>query len=414
MDFVKIRKHNLVSNNEFDEVLEKLISCLPPYAKVNFFLDTVQKHHCLEDNHNNEFDMIILGTGIPEEFIYASGAKPYWILGGSRSLSSLADDFVPRDTDPISRAMLGCLQNDISNLPKGALILVPLINDSSRKLAYILKARGYQVHAVYIPPTQGEVSDQELFRQGEALAERIYSYTGKRITTRGLRETQEKIAEARKQIRYFMQMTYEKPELLPSIWRMFILHSYYCTDNLEDWSKHLRMLNSQLDVINPRKSGRNISSVLLLGSPVYFPNYKVPFLIHDVNLDIAAHLDYTTEKFFRPYRVDKTLTVETLMQSFYKTDCSSAYTENKSLLGAVSSLLDGMQIDGVVYHVLKGQIEYDFELERLEELFSTYSIPVCRLETDYNYQDIEQLRIRLEAFQEVLEQRKFKKEAQAV
>ncbi len=30
-----------------------------------------------------------------------------------------------------------------------------------------------------------------------------------------------------------------------------------------------------------------------------------------------------------------------------------------------------------------------------------------RLETDYNYQDIEQLRIRLEAFSEVLAQRKY-------
>lgn len=225
---------------------------------------------------------------------------------------------------------------------------------------------------------------------------------------------QERIEEARKQIRHFVQITSEKTELLPGIWRLFLLHSYYYADNLEDWADHLRMLNSQLTAVNVQKSNKNTCSVLLLGSPVYFPNYKIPFLIHDIKLDIVAQLDYTTERFMWPYHADKMLTLETLMQSFYKRDCSSAYTENRSLFGTVSRLLSKMQIDGVVYHVLKGQIEYDFELERLEELFSMHSIPVCRLETDYNYQDIEQLRIRLEAFQEVLAQRQFRKEALVV
>jgi len=63
-----------------------------------------------------------------------------------------------------------------------------------------------------------------------------------------------------------------------------------------------------------------------------------------------------------------------------------------------------------VYHVLKGQIEYDFELERFEELFEKLGTPVFRLETDYNYQDIEQLRVRMEAFSEILNQRGYRKE----
>lgn len=59
-------------------------------------------------------------------------------------------------------------------------------------------------------------------------------------------------------------------------------------------------------------------------------------------------------------------------------------------------------MDGVIYHVLKGQIEYDFELNRLENIFSELEIPFIRLETDYSPQDVEQLRIRVEAFAEIL------------
>ena len=64
-----------------------------------------------------------------------------------------------------------------------------------------------------------------------------------------------------------------------------------------------------------------------------------------------------------------------------------------------------MPIDGIVYHVLKGQIEYDFELPRVEEIAAEYGVPVFRLETDYQQQDVEQLRIRMEAFSEMLRQR---------
>ena len=61
-------------------------------------------------------------------------------------------------------------------------------------------------------------------------------------------------------------------------------------------------------------------------------------------------------------------------------------------------------IDGIIFHILKGQIEYDFEMTRMEEMFEYYDIPVFRLETDYQDHDIEQLRIRLEAFREMLSQ----------
>ena len=61
--------------------------------------------------------------------------------------------------------------------------------------------------------------------------------------------------------------------------------------------------------------------------------------------------------------------------------------------------------DGIVCHILKGQIEYDFELPYIEKASEEAGIPVFRLETDYQYQDMEQLRIRMEAFGEMLTQR---------
>ena len=86
-------------------------------------------------------------------------------------------------------------------------------------------------------------------------------------------------------------------------------------------------------------------------------------------------------------------------------DSSAAYVRNDTLYIKVSRYLKEHTVNGVVCHVLKGHIEYDFELERFERLFSQYDIPVIRLETDYSNQDVEQLRLRIEAFSEMLHQK---------
>lgn len=187
--------------------------------------------------------------------------------------------------------------------------------------------------------------------------------------------------------------------------RMFILGSYYCADNLSEWRFQLKCLTDRLRKENKRHNGEK-SKVLLLGSPVYFPNYKVPFLIEEVGLELFLQADYTTLPMQSCAGLER-LQKESAADIFYRNDTSPAYVKNNSLYGRIEKLLAEKEIDGVVYHVLKGQIEYDFELGRFEELFERQDIPVFRLETDYNYQDIEQLRIRLEAFSEILNQRKY-------
>lgn len=146
-----------------------------------------------------------------------------------------------------------------------------------------------------------------------------------------------------------------------------------------------------------------------MGSPVYFPNYKIPFLLQDAGLHISMHMDYSTQKIYSSPAESGPLTLSTLAQRFYQADCSGAYAQNKTLQTAVAEALSHGGIDGVVYCVLKGQIEYDFELEQVEEQCNAWNIPVFRLETDYNQQDVEQLRIRMEAFSEMLRQRQYQR-----
>ena len=64
--------------------------------------------------------------------------------------------------------------------------------------------------------------------------------------------------------------------------------------------------------------------------------------------------------------------------------------------------------EGVIYHVLRGCTPYDYEFQAVEELAGRLGVPILRVETDFSAEDAEQVRIRLEAFCEIIEQRRRK------
>uniref|UniRef100_UPI00386DBE21 2-hydroxyacyl-CoA dehydratase n=1 Tax=Ruminococcus sp. TaxID=41978 RepID=UPI00386DBE21 len=95
-----------------------------------------------------------------------------------------------------------------------------------------------------------------------------------------------------------------------------------------------------------------------------------------------------------------------IAQIHLSTISSGARIYNTGMYSYVMNLIEQLKPDGIVCHILKGQIEYDFELPHIEKAAEKKDIPVFRLETDYQYQDMEQLRIRMEAFGEMLTQRR--------
>jgi len=395
---------------EYQNVIERLKQDMPPFKETEQFLELVRAHFSFATWRTKRPKVIVLGSGFPEELIYAFGITPYWVLGGSLQTGAWAGDAAPRDADPVSRSILGSLLG-MDDLARDALILLPIVSDSTRKLAYLLRRKGIKVHTVDIPPVKDEFAFPKYERQLELCVEALSAHTKKRLTRRALRGAAGLVAQAHDEMRRFLRLAEEHPTLLPDSWCMLIGFSYYCTSDLAQWTEILARLNDRIEESHTCKPSRVNGSILLMGSPIYFPNYKIPFLLQDVGLHIAAHMDYTTQRTKTAPTIEETahITLPELVKRFYQADCSRSYAKNVQLQTAASELLDSQKVDGVVYCVLKGQIEYDFELERLEPLCEQRNIPVFRLETDYNQQDVEQLRIRMEAFSEMLRQRQYQK-----
>ena len=138
---------------------------------------------------------------------------------------------------------------------------------------------------------------------------------------------------------------------------MLICFSYYCAHDLPQWTELLAGLNDKMEASHTRRPSRASGNVILMGAPIYFPNYKIPFLLQDVGLHVAAHLDYTTRRAVAGLTIEETadITLSGLGQRFYQADCSGSYAKNGTLQAAASELLDSCDVDGVVYCVLKAR-----------------------------------------------------------
>lgn len=396
--------------SEYIDTLNRLLDENEHLAELKYFFDTAYFWSNEKARRSHKPEVVILGTGIPEELVIAAGAQPYWLTGGSFGSLAWSDDIVPRDTDPVSRSILGYIHQPCGADFSDSLFIIPLSSDSMRKIAFELKEEGRSIVTVDIPAQRDDKSAREKWhRQMLALTEAVAKHTGSRVTRSSVLLAAQRVSAARNALKVFLDVSRGRSDIITDSARLFIAGSYFLTDDLDSWAFRLENLTRRIYHISRQMPfvRNDRPGVLLMGSPVVFPNYKIPFLIADTGLEILDTADPSAVKNSLIYDAgvlhgSKSRLVKTISSVSYMNDASPAFVTNLSMQRYVSGLLQKGDIEGVVYHVLKGQIEYDFELENYEKQFSAYGVPVFRLETDYQYQDVEQLRIRLEAFSEML------------
>ena len=357
--------------------------------------------------------VIVLGNDIPAELLYAVCDQPFYVLGGSLGTAHWADELTPRDTDPFSRSTLGWLINPDFDITENALIVTATSSDSRRKLISVLQSAGRQVAAMDVPPMNNTENAIHYYKdQMVMLAEKIGKHTHKRLNGGNLRRAVRKVARAHRHWQRFSSTAHTAKGFITDEAVLLVTQCMYFADSLDEWALHTVALTAELETLNKRfmLNQKEKPNVLILGSPVVFPNYKVPQLIASANMRIAAVADclsleaaLSVKRSSRMISADRML--DHIAQDHLQATSSGARINNEGLYSYFLHLVDQLRPDGIVCHILKGQIEYDFELPHIEKAAEEFDIPVFRLETDYQYQDMEQLRIRMEAFGEMLNQR---------
>ncbi|MDY6974245.1 MAG: 2-hydroxyacyl-CoA dehydratase family protein [Thermodesulfobacteriota bacterium] len=346
---------------------------------------------------------------VPEELIYAAGAIPVRLSGGSYEASCIGDELVPRDTCPVVKASIGLISLNFPSLYERCdVVIVPTTCDSKRKMGEELSKYKdvWMVEVPHIKETEG--SRTQWLEQLYVLKKNLERYTDRKIRRKNLEVSIRMI----RQVWYQARRLYEFRRLSPSVIsgrEAALVLNAYCYDTASSWTEALTELNNELE--DRSKKGyfigdNNTPRILLAGSPSVFPNWKIPSLIEEMGAVVVTEESCLGDRYF----YDPVGTTEKTMKdilagigSRYIMPCiCPSFAPNEDRLYRLLQIAEDFKIDGIIYHVLKGCIIYDFELIRVEKTMKDRGIAVLRIETDYNPEDIEQIRTRVEAFMEML------------
>ena len=374
---------------------------------------------CRQDANNRK----IIGTYclmVPEELIYAAGAIPVRLCGGSYEASSIGDEFVPRDTCPVVKASIGFTSlNLISLYQKCDVVIIPTTCDAKRKMGEEL-SKFTEVWMLEVPHVkESEGSRRQWLEQLYALKKNIEKLTGGRfvcgkIRRRELDSAIKMVGRAQYEARRLYEIRKSFPPVIPGREAMLAINAY-SYDTAFEWAKAMTGLNDELE--DRRDKGRVVAGshaprILLAGSPPIFPNWKIPSLLEEMGAVIVADESCMGSRYlYDPVGITEKSMTDMMVgiAARYLMPCvCPSFAPNEDRLFRLLQMIEEFNVDGIIYHVLKGCIVYDFELIRVEKIMKEKNIPVLRIETDYSPEDIEQLRTRIEAFVEMLETKKKK------
>ena len=358
---------------------------------------------------------------VPEELIYAAGAIPIRLCAGCFEASQLGEDWVPRDGCPLVKSSLGfSAQKGLEVFDQCEAVIVPTTCDAKRKFGEELSAFK-DVWMLELPHIKNAAFSRRIWNeQMYALKGQIEAYVRnngggrKKITSGNLGRAIKNSAGAQSEIRTLLSLRQSKKPVIWGRQAMMVLNTYAYVP-VKEWTEALALLNKEL--MQRRDRGESVCSekrprIMIAGSPVIFPSMKIPSLVEEMGGVVVCDESCVGDR----YMYDPVGNTERNLRdqlagiaSRYMAPCvCPSFSPNDDRLIIIKRMVSDYGVDGVLYHVLKGCIVYDFEVHRLENALKGSGIPLLRIETDYNPEDVEQLRTRIEAFIEMLKSRKKK------
>lgn len=235
----------------------------------------------------------------------------------------------------------------------------------------------------------------------------VEEFTGNAITPEKLSEAIHIVNEKRKA----MQRVYDcrKSECLPISGRDVLLMTQISF--FDDPVRCAEMCNRLADELEQRiKDGVSVvkkgtKRILVTGTPMAVPNWKLHNIIETSGGAVVCEEMCTGTRYFENLVDESKTTLDeqfmALSKRYMKTNCA-CFTPNTGRIDDLLRMVKEYKIDGVIDCSLKFCCLYDTEKYSVSRALKEAGIPVLSLETDYADTDAEQLRTRIGAFIEML------------
>lgn len=339
----------------------------------------------------------------PPELVDALGLHPYRLCGHASSRQRLVSSRLPSLACPLLKSILGAFQLDESIERLCDPIVIPGTCDWMAKLPEMIEGRAPSVHVMELPRIRESERGQRRWQEEVRELRRVLEKrAGRPLTRPALLRAMETHARAWRAFTHLMEA--RARSLISATWTSVISHAFLLGDTAA-WTEQV---NRVLRIL-PERAPLSFPRVFLAGSPLFFPNLKIPRLIEEAGMHVAGDELCSSERIMAGPALGRDHSTDGLLRSLaeqYHLGCGCpTFTDNPRRLSNLLETLGQRRIRGVIYHVLKGCHPYDMDSYRYEKIIKERGFQFIRIETDLSREDGKNLLVRLEAFRDLLHER---------
>ncbi|MCB2225875.1 MAG: 2-hydroxyacyl-CoA dehydratase family protein [Desulfarculaceae bacterium] len=337
----------------------------------------------------------------PYELFHAFGVHPVRMGCGCNSVQRLVASGNPVLMCPVMKSNLGMQRLHGQAGEEGAVRVVPTSCDWVVKYPEMARQDGRETHFLELPHSrQSEKGQQRWLEEIYGFAALLEKKTGKKLKRQRLLASIEAFMRAWRALQELADL--RRRRLIPGIFFMVVANSFML-DAVEPWTEHLGQL---LEEAASRRAAATGRGIFLAGSPIAFPNYKLPHLIEEAGMDVCAD-DLCTSERVLPGAVcyddpSEHGLLRALSERYHRGCICPTFADNERRVNSILNTCRQNDIQGVVYHVLKGCHPCDIESVTMGETLKQHGYKFLRIETDFAKEDSQNLLTRLEAFGEIL------------
>lgn len=347
---------------------------------------------------------------VPLEIIDASGCLPLRLGCGHHATVGVGESYLgDPNLCPLAKSMAGCaIVDDFPLYSQCDYIIAPSPCDAKLKLGEALKEIG-PLLTMNIPRVkEGESIRKQWIEEIKNVRDTLEKITGRKIDKKSLKRSIIKYQKAHKAWRTLLSQK-RKANV---IWgRDFLLVGWVSfIDDIERWTREVTKLTKELK--NMASAGKLVASkntprVMLAGSPVVWPNWKLPNLLEESGAIIVSdELCSGTRTFYDPVVTDEwteRAMIEAIAERYLYPCTCPCFSPNVEREENFIREIEESRAEGVVFHVLQGCHLHTLDASRLSRPLKDKGIPVLTIRSEYQDGDIGQIKVRVEAFLEMIE-----------
>jgi len=395
----------IAREQEFNGRVKKKVRTLRSIDKLHYALECRQEEIVSLKKSGKK----IIGyfcSYVPEEIIYALGFIPIRLIrGGNVDAANVGNEYLSSNACPYASSCVGFKENGQDFYFSHADIIADAPSCYQMKRVLEIWEQYFNTRVVHVglPRTFYEPKGLRYFIVNlKHFVEELEEISGKKLDKKKL----ETAVELYNDIQTTQQEIYQLLKLNKIRWGEgiqfihagFILDRKAYLDLMRDFVKEVKETKKPLPEMPIR--------ILITGSMLAPGDHKVVDIFNELGFEFA--MDELCAGSRCSFRKAKEATLESIAESYLENVPCGAfpypYANSDPRQIHIEKLIQEYRIQGILHYTLRFCDAYSYKTGNMKKICESMNIPMLHLHSDYSESDKGQLKTRIEAFKEAIEQ----------